>query len=138
MNSQDSLIRRINEVMLHFNMNISEFAAKSDIAQGNVSAMLNKKRTIGDGVLNKICISFDISKDWLLTGEGEMLKSGNVATATNRSVAVGGDMSGDAVVGDANSIAEKDIEIQLLRKDIERLTSLLEEKERMIQILLKN
>lgn len=74
MDCQDSLIARINEVMIHFGLNISEFAAKADIAQGNMSSMLNKKRTIGDGVLNKICISFEISKSWLLTGEGKMLK----------------------------------------------------------------
>lgn len=69
---QDKIIERLNIVRNSLGLNITKFAEMSGISQGNMSAMLNNKRVIGDGILNKIAISFDIRKDWLLTGEGEM------------------------------------------------------------------
>lgn len=46
-----------------------------DVNQANLSSMLNGKRVIGDGVINKICISFDnINRDWLVSGKGDMHK----------------------------------------------------------------
>ena len=69
---QDKIIERLNIVRESLGLNITKFAEMSGISQGNMSAMLNNKRVIGEGIINKISISFDIRKEWLLTGEGEM------------------------------------------------------------------
>lgn len=70
------LSSRIRQIMQHERLNISQFAEKTGIGQGNLSSMLNGNRTIGEGVLNKIIVTFeDINKDWLFDGQGEMLKS---------------------------------------------------------------
>lgn len=71
------LIARIKRVMDSMGMNVSEFSRLTDINQSNMSSMLNGKRKIGDAIINKIVLSFDINKDWLLTGEGEMKKESN-------------------------------------------------------------
>lgn len=70
----NQLIERIKYIMDKNGMSISEFSKKADINQSNMSNMLSGKRKIGDAIINKIVLSFDINKEWLLTGEGEMLK----------------------------------------------------------------
>lgn len=71
--------QRIREVMAHYDLNISQFSEAVNINQANVSSMLNGKRPIGEGVVNKICMSFDnVNKDWILTGKGEMLKRSKI------------------------------------------------------------
>ncbi len=61
--------------MKQFGLNQSQMAIKTNIKQPNLSAILNLKRPCDDAILNKIVISLDIDKDWLLTGEGEMLRN---------------------------------------------------------------
>ena len=68
-----------------------------------------------------------LSGDWLLSGEGEMLRSTNEAIANgDNSVAVNNN-SGSIATGDTNAMAEK---IALLER-------LLDEKERTIKILME-
>lgn len=70
------LIARVKDVMKHYELNVSQFAEATGISQANMSSMLNGKRVIGEGVLNKISISFDnIDRDWLISGTGKMLRS---------------------------------------------------------------
>jgi phage repressor protein C with HTH and peptisase S24 domain/transcriptional regulator with XRE-family HTH domain len=71
----EDIIKRIREIMSFYSMNTSQFAEKTNINQANLSSMLNGKRVIGNGIINKICISFDnINKDWLLSGDGKMFR----------------------------------------------------------------
>lgn len=87
---------RIRKLMTLFNLNQSEFADKIGINQSNLSNILKGIRPCGDGVANKILLSFpDINDKWLLFGIGEMLKTesnnavnngtinGNMNTGTN-------------------------------------------------------
>ena len=66
---------RIRELMVQFKLNQSDFAKQIGVRQPNLSAILKGERKCGEGVINKILLSFDINRDWLLTGEGNMLKS---------------------------------------------------------------
>lgn len=51
-------------------------SAKTGIDQGNLSGILSGRRPCGSGIIDKIALSFpDINREWLLTGEGEMLKN---------------------------------------------------------------
>lgn len=118
----------------YLNTDKANFEKEVGLSNGFVDKASNNTR---QSSLNRISNRYPIlNVDWLKSGKGEMLKSGNVATASNRSVSVGGGVSSSTI--NNNIIAEKDTEILLLKKDIERLNSLLEEKERMIQFMLKN
>ena len=73
--SNSEVVERIRQVMKQFGLNQSQMAIKTNIKQPNLSAILNLKRPCDDAILNKIVISLDIDKNWLLTGEGEMLRN---------------------------------------------------------------
>ncbi|WP_280671655.1 MULTISPECIES: XRE family transcriptional regulator [unclassified Dysgonomonas] len=49
------------------------FADAANISRPNFSQMLNGNRTIGESIINKICVQMNINKEWLLTGNGNML-----------------------------------------------------------------
>lgn len=69
---ENSLIDRIKSVMKTIGVNQVVFAEKTGMRQQNISRILNGKVNIGDAVINKIVLSFDVNKDWLLTGVGSM------------------------------------------------------------------
>ncbi len=76
-------------------------------------------RSLSDAVQYKITSAYpEINKLWLLTGEGEMLKDQTCTTS------------------DTNTSANN--EIAILKERIRALESILSEKERTIQILLKS
>lgn len=69
------IIERIKLIIKHLQLNQSQFARECNIQPSNISAILNGKRACDQAIINKIVLSFDIDKDWLETGEGEMLKT---------------------------------------------------------------
>lgn len=64
------IIERLKEVFEDAGLNISQASERIGIAQPNLSQMLNGKRAIGVNMIERLVSSFDISKDWLLTGSG--------------------------------------------------------------------
>lgn len=68
------IISRIKSLMEYYKLSQSEFAKRIAIRQPNLSAILKGERACGSGVLNKILLSFDINKNWLFHGEGDMLR----------------------------------------------------------------
>lgn len=70
------IINRIKDLMSYYQLSQSDFAKQIGVRQPNISAILKGERPCGSGVLNKILLSFDIDRAWLLTGEGSMLKNG--------------------------------------------------------------
>lgn len=70
---------RLMELMRTLNLNQSQFAEKIEVKQSNVSEMLSGKRPIGRNIINKLVLAFDINKDWMLTGYGEMFDSSRVS-----------------------------------------------------------
>lgn len=80
----ERIVLRIKELMQYFQYTQTEMAAKLGIGQSNLSGTLNGKRPCGDGIINKVLISFpDINREWLLYGEGEMLKSATPSVQQN-------------------------------------------------------
>lgn len=49
-----------------------EFAEKMGISKNYVSLIENGKKIPSDRLISDICREFKISKDWLVTGDGEM------------------------------------------------------------------
>lgn len=59
-----------------------EFADKIGMQASQLSETLSGKRDMNERVIHKIVAAFsDISTEWLLTGEGEMLKKGSIQKA---------------------------------------------------------
>jgi len=108
-------------------------------------------------VIEKICAYANVSPAWLLTGEGEML---NIKSKSSDSISISGSQNyvrqNSNVVNssqvnepmehyrvDSNENLKTEVEflnreIEYLKKEIEYLKAALEEKERVIQVVLKN
>lgn len=67
---------RLRKILSDSGLNQSKFAEKAGIRQNNLSEILSGKRPIGVNVANKIYISFGINPNWLLTGTGEKIPTG--------------------------------------------------------------
>ena len=65
---------RIKGLAKDLGLSLSEFAKRIGTHQSSLSRSLADGNNVGDAMLNKISIAFDINKAWLLTGEGEMLR----------------------------------------------------------------
>ncbi len=114
------LSSRIRQIMKYEQLNISQFAERSGIGQGNLSSMLNGNRSIGEGVLNKIIVTFeDINKDWLFDGKGEMLKSKHKQETMTQN-------NNEFIDYLKDTIREKDEEIGRLKEEIGRLKGILD------------
>lgn len=70
------MIDRIKHIMDYYNMSVNAFAQKIGSNQVTINQQVNGDRKVSLDTILKIVNSFAlISTDWLLTGEGEMLKS---------------------------------------------------------------
>ena len=91
--------------------NKAELAEKLGVKPAKFSEILNKRMKAGMDIIQKLCIDYEISADWLITGEGSMYRDTTV-------------MSGTAP-------PDRDEIIQLLREkvsDQQKIIDLLEDK----------
>jgi transcriptional regulator with XRE-family HTH domain len=78
---------RINKILQHENLSSSKFADLIGVQRSSVSHILSGRNNPGLDFLNKILGQFpNISGDWLITGQGSMLKKNNVANISNQSL----------------------------------------------------
>lgn len=146
---------RIRIIYKSYNITLKSFSEALDISEGTLKSMFNRGTNPSFEIIKKITNAYpDISLDWLITGKGEMLKrdtegginlsnvgSGNIANAGTMSNvqpypnnAVGSNLAvDDGIVKD-----DKDQQIILLKEKVQHLEEMLQEKERFIQVLLKN
>lgn len=70
---QNGINERVDQLIQHLKFSPSMFAKKAEIDNGNFSKKLNGKLpwTIFD--IEKICSKFNVPREWLLDGKGEML-----------------------------------------------------------------
>lgn len=65
--------KRVKEVQVHSGLNQRDFADKIRVSYTTVNEVLNNKKGPGMNVMQGIAFAFvDISKEWLLTGNGSM------------------------------------------------------------------
>ena len=76
-----------------------EVASAMGVSTSYINAILNNRKAIGKKVAEKLSNLYGLSASWLLTGEGEMLKS----TVVNHNV-VHGDAN-NSIVGDNNNVS---------------------------------
>lgn len=82
MDMNEEILLRIKRLMKEFCCNQTEFSKRTGIRQQNLSEILLGKRPCGEGIINKIVISLGVNKQWLLTGEGDMLKTESLPQIT--------------------------------------------------------
>lgn len=64
---------RIKELRKYTKLNQEEFADKIFLKKSAISAYENGTREVPDRAINNICSAFNVNKDWLVNGDGEML-----------------------------------------------------------------
>jgi len=88
MKEDTTIIDRIKRIMDYYVENNNAFAERIGVDKSNLSKMLNGQRTIGEGTVNKIVLATEFRKEWLLTGDGEMLNNANPAPKYNEAVPI--------------------------------------------------
>jgi transcriptional regulator with XRE-family HTH domain len=70
---------RLNAILKHLRINASQFADEIGVQRASVSHVLSERNKPGFDFVQKILEAYpSISAEWLITGQGEMLKSKNV------------------------------------------------------------
>ncbi len=90
----------------------AELAEKFGVKPAKFSEILNKRMKAGMDIIQKLCIDYEISADWLITGEGSMHRV-------------------DTAVMSSTAPPDRDEIIQLLRDKIDnqqKIIDLLEDK----------
>lgn len=96
---------------------------------GASKSYMRNVKNISAEVLSDICKLYDdINPEWLLSGDGDMIKSGNYATAHGNSSV--------AAINSQVNTADGQL-VQSLKKEIELKDKMLAEKERLIQVLME-
>jgi transcriptional regulator with XRE-family HTH domain len=126
---------RIIELMKYLNLNKNSFSEEIGMSSNvTIGRIINEKRTPNPSTLQKIINRFpQVNYDWLLTGEGEMLKNNQQIGDISHSTVVGANVNGNGNKITHNDFADM-IELQkgyqdlLKRKDeqIDRLIGLIE------------
>lgn len=126
-----SVSERIRTFIISKGIHVSDFERICGLSNGAVSKM-------GDGTrrstIDKISVAFpELNKYWILTGEGDMLKSaqGQVVHGNNNIVQV---TSGGNNTNITSQNEDNSAEIAVLREQVKHLTELLGEKERLIKL----
>lgn len=74
------MIERIKQVITYANMSERAFAERIGVKQNTLNQQIKGERGISLDIVSKILISFEnISAEWLMRGEGEMMKGNEVA-----------------------------------------------------------
>ncbi len=75
-------INRVKKYIDFKGFNNSSFEKKNELSNGYIGTQIKRNADLGEGVLKKILDNcLDISPEWLLTGEGEMLKNNYTNTS---------------------------------------------------------
>jgi hypothetical protein len=115
---------RLKQVRKHLcNGKNKDFASAVGESTNTTSNWMVEGYSIGIGVISKIAAAFpNVNLDWLITGDGEMLKSGNVGHSTTGNHSP---ISGDIQVNEHQEALLKAPHLEMLLKEKdERLAEL--------------
>ena len=99
MKDSKGIAERITQIRLDNGLSINALAKRCGVNSANLSRSLTGQASFSDKVLYKISDGMSVNLDWVLTGEGEMLK--NVSTINHN--VVHGDAN-NSIVGDNNNV----------------------------------
>lgn len=70
---------RINELVNSLGITKVAFAQRISVDQSYITQLIKGKRTPSERLVASICREFNVSREWLETGEGEMFDTANSA-----------------------------------------------------------
>ena len=131
------VLTALNYIIEKHNVTKSALAEVLDIKPAKFSEILNERMNAGVDIMATICITYNISAEWLLTGEGEMLRGGTVQVSGSGNAVVGNSHNSTATVN-ATPTDTSDLRamVEEQRTIIEGLQGQLQEKDRQIAQLL--
>lgn len=135
---QNNVKSRLIEFLKFKSISQKAFAQSVGVSAGFVNAI---RVSIQPKTLEKISNVYpDLNITWLLTGVGPMLLDGappaQVSSVSNSAVAMHGTAINTVTTESSNSASRDSQELQLAKQKIEALEKLLDEKERLIKVLL--
>ena len=75
---EDSIIQRIREILDKYELSVTSLAKKLCMSQPTLNRQLTGENSLSLETVNAILYYYqDISAEWLLRGEGEMIKGAN-------------------------------------------------------------
>lgn len=131
-----SINQRLKDVLFFYKKNATDFSEYLNVSRNTVARVINEDKLPGIKLLMPLTeIGIDIN--WLLTGEGEMLRKKSSSREGNQIINKDGTIMG---VGNNNNIENNSIkensylkEIEYLKKENESLKSQLESKDQIIE-----
>ncbi len=126
-----SVKERIVEFAKAKQITIRDFERKSGLSNGYVNAM---RKGLGTEKLENVLSAFpDLSRDWLLYGEGPMLTSSSDTSIVN------GDHSSQAVGDGATATNSEGVKecLEIIRQQQDSITNLVETVNRLTKIISK-
>ena len=135
---QNNVKSRLIEFLKFKSISQKAFAQSVGVSAGFVNAI---RVSIQPKTLEKISNVYpDLNITWLLTGVGPMLLDtappSSVSSVSNSAVAMHGTAINTVTTESSNSASRDSQELQLAKQKIEALEKLLDEKERLIKVLL--
>lgn len=131
------VLTALNYIIEKHNVTKSALAEVLDIKPAKFSEILNERMNAGVDIMATICITYNISAEWLLTGEGEMLRGGTVQVSGSGNAVVGNSHNSTATVN-ATPTDTSDLRamVEEQRTIIGGLQGQLQEKDKQIATLL--
>jgi len=75
---EDSIIQRIREILDKYDLSVTSLAKKIGVVQATLNRQLTGENSLSLDTVNAILYYYkEISAEWLLRGEGEMMKGTN-------------------------------------------------------------
>lgn len=68
---------RLKEIRTKLNLRQKDFAAQLLITQGHLSDLENSRKIITDKLAEMVVLKYNVNKDWLLYGTGEIFENRN-------------------------------------------------------------
>lgn len=135
------ILKRIKQYIDFKGVTVAAFERSIGMSNASFGKSLKNGGTIGADKLEKLLnIYTDINPTWLLTGVGPMLLDvappAQVSSVSNSAVAMHGTAINTVTTESSNSASRDSQELQLAKQKIEALEKLLDEKERLIKVLL--
>lgn len=67
--------QRISEIRNRLNLTQEEFAKRISFGRSAISLIEGGNRAVNDKFIKLVCDEFNVSEEWLRTGEGEMFRT---------------------------------------------------------------
>lgn len=107
------MVQRIKDIIRQKAKNREMFAEKVGVSINTLDAYLKKKCKISLDLITKILLTYpDLSAEWLLRGEGEMLRTSIYNNVNNFEINKNSTVHKGDVTGSYNSVAPSDSELQ--------------------------